>query len=214
MEDSDAKLLLTEAFCQPVTARTLVLVEDTLSKNTSNLSPHAGPNNLAYQIYTSGSTGRPKGVMVEHHSLVNLAMGLRESYALPEMDVCLLQMASFSFDVFVGDILRALLNGGKMVICPEDVRLDPLALSSLIKEHEVNIFEATPGLIVPLMDFVYENNIPFDCLKLLILGSDTCSPQAFNRLQSRFGDQMRIVNSYGVTEATIDSGLRTRFKLR
>ncbi|MFD1464239.1 condensation domain-containing protein, partial [Paenibacillus farraposensis] len=62
------------------------------------------PQDLAYVIYTSGTTGRPKGVMIEHRSLVNTAAAYRRDYRLSQFPVRLLQLASFSFDVFVGDI--------------------------------------------------------------------------------------------------------------
>src|SRR5262249_45231332 len=35
------------------------------------------PEHPAYLIYTSGSTGRPKAVVIEHRSVVNLAMALQ-----------------------------------------------------------------------------------------------------------------------------------------
>jgi acyl carrier protein len=55
------------------------------------------------------------------------------------------------------------------------------------------------------MDYVYENHLPIDSLQLLILGSDICPVRDFKKLLTRFGERMRIINSYGVTEATIDS---------
>ncbi|KAF6612959.1 AMP-binding protein, partial [Paenibacillus sp. EKM101P] len=82
----------------------------------------ARPEDLAYVIYTSGTTGKPKGVMIEHRSLVNTAAGYRREYRLDQFPVRLLQLASFSFDVFVGDIARTLYNGGTMVIVPKDDR--------------------------------------------------------------------------------------------
>ncbi|MCP5108143.1 MAG: amino acid adenylation domain-containing protein [bacterium] len=162
------------------------------------------PENLAYVIYTSGSTGRPKGVMVQHDHLVNVAMGWRKEYRLQEMDVNLLQMASFSFDVFAGDLARTFLNGGKMVINP-DAAVPPETLYDLITTHRVTLFESTPSYIIPFMDYVYENGLAMDSLQLLIFGSDSCPVRDYKRMLERFGDRMRIVNSYGVTEATIDS---------
>jgi amino acid adenylation domain-containing protein/non-ribosomal peptide synthase protein (TIGR01720 family) len=161
-----------------------------------------------YVIYTSGSTGQPKGVVVQHHSFVNAAFGWQEEYRLREMEVNLLQMASFSFDVFCGDLARTWLNGGKLVICPGDIRLDPASLYALItsQDYGITIFESTPALVVPFMDYVYDNQLPLQGLKLLILGSEVCRRQDYRRLLERFGSRMRIVNSYGVTEATIDSG--------
>jgi non-ribosomal peptide synthetase component F len=165
------------------------------------------PGDPAYVIYTSGSTGRPKGVVVQHNNFVNAAFGWREEYRLLEMEVNLLQMASFSFDVFCGDLARTLINGGKLVICPEDIRVDPPSLYSLVTsaENGISIFESTPALIVPFMDYVYDNQLELAGLKLLVLGSDVCRREDFSRLLRRFGKDMRIINSYGVTEATIDS---------
>jgi amino acid adenylation domain-containing protein len=165
------------------------------------------PAQPCYIIYTSGSTGKPRGVMVRHDGFVNAAFGWRKEYCLDAMEVNLLQMASFSFDVFSGDIARALLTGGKLVICPGDTRVDLPALYSLVRNHRITLFEATPSLVLPLMEYVYENQLEIPHLRLLILGSDICPVEDFKRLTARFmkGTRMRIVNSYGLTEATIDS---------
>ncbi|WP_442512602.1 AMP-binding protein, partial [Paenibacillus chitinolyticus] len=106
------------------------------------------PHDLAYVIYTSGTTGRPKGVMIEHGSLVNTAAAYRREYRLDRFPVRLLQLASFSFDVFVGDIARTLYNGGTMVIVPKDDRIDPARLHGWIQEQQITVFESTPALIV------------------------------------------------------------------
>lgn len=170
-----------------------------------NLSPVNSSNDLVYVIYTSGTTGKPKGVMVEHKNLVNMAFAWRHDYGLEKWEVNLLQIASFSFDVFAGDLCRALLNGGKLVICPSDVRMDPISLYRLIQKHSISIFESTPSLILPFMEYVYDSHLPLDHLRLLILGSDSVSVQDFKKLCKRYQNTMRIINSYGVTEATIDS---------
>ncbi|WIM38150.1 amino acid adenylation domain-containing protein [Paenibacillus sp. PK4536] len=162
-------------------------------------------SDLAYIIYTSGTTGNAKGVMIEHGQYVNTAYGYRDDYRLKEFAVKLLQIASFSFDVFAGDMARTFLNGGTMVICPQDVRIDPSALSQYLVKHQITVFESTPALILPLMKEIYEQHIQLDTMKLLITSSDSCSVQDYRVLLERFGSRMRIMNSYGVTEAAIDS---------
>ena len=54
------------------------------SDKWSSENPKTGvkENNLAYIIYTSGSTGKPKGVMIQHSSLVNLTLGLKDKIAI------------------------------------------------------------------------------------------------------------------------------------
>ncbi|MGN8231418.1 amino acid adenylation domain-containing protein, partial [Paenibacillus polymyxa] len=173
--------------------------------DTTDIEPINEPQDLAYVIYTSGTTGRPKGVMIEHHSLVNTAAAYRRDYRLSEFPVRLLQLASFSFDVFVGDIARTLYNGGTMVICPKDDRIDFSRLYGWIRDYQITVFESTPALIVPFMQHVHEQGLDMSSLELLITSSDSCSVTDYRVLQERFGADIRIMNSYGVTEAAIDS---------
>lgn len=169
-------------------------------------SADSAPHDLAYVIYTSGTTGRPKGVMIEHGSLVNTADAYRREYRLDQFPVRLLQLASFSFDVFVGDIARTLYNGGTMVIVPKDDRIDPNRLYGWIREQNITVFESTPALILPFMRHIYEEGLDVSSMHLLITSSDACSVTDYRLPQERFGGQFRIINSYGVTEAAIDSG--------
>ena len=159
-----------------------------------------GPGDLAYVIYTSGTTGNPKGVMIEHASVASISENWKEHYRLDQMEVNLLQLASISFDVFVGDICRSLLVGGKMIICPDDIKSDPEGLSDLIASQQVSILDGTPSLVLPLMDHMVHENKDYSSLKLLIIGSDSFNNQNYNRLKETFGGKTRIINSYGVTD--------------
>ncbi|MBE0342341.1 amino acid adenylation domain-containing protein, partial [Paenibacillus sp. 28ISP30-2] len=225
LEDSGATVLLTQTglqeraqvwldeskvTSQPATGLRLQTVlalddESLYTGDTTDVEHINEPQDLAYVIYTSGTTGRPKGVMIEHRSLVNTAAAYRRDYRLNQFPVRLLQLASFSFDVFVGDIARALYNGGTMVICPKDDRIDPGRLYGWIRDYQVTVFESTPALIVPFMQHVHEQGLDMSSLELLITSSDSCSVTDYRVLQERFGADTRIINSYGVTEAAIDS---------
>ncbi|MCP4155855.1 MAG: amino acid adenylation domain-containing protein, partial [bacterium] len=215
LKDSNAGILLTtRPFAKKIDyGKKIIHLDETgnqveerekATQPASQLAINAKPSNLAYVIYTSGSTGRPKGVAVQHNQLVNVGIAWQKEYRLQAMEVNLLQMASFSFDVFAGDIARTFLNGGKMVINPTAVVV-PETLYLLIKEHRIALLESTPSYIIPFMEYVHEYKLEMENMKLLILGSDTCSMQDFKQLVTRFGSRMRVINSYGVTEATIDS---------
>ncbi|SEC23137.1 amino acid adenylation domain-containing protein [Tenacibaculum sp. MAR_2009_124] len=182
---------------------------DSDDKLISNEPVHRLPitkntNNEAYVIYTSGTTGNPKGVVVNHLGITNAALSWKSLFEV-DNQTNLLQLASAAFDVFIGDLCKTLLFGGKMVICPDDLRFDLSALYELIERHKITLFETTPALGVPLMDFIYDNNLDYSSIKQVILGSDVFHPHDFKRLYENFGNNIRITNSYGLTEATIDS---------
>jgi len=213
LQDSQTQLIVTQEHLKATASVNfpgmVITIEDEAAishEATGNPAPVNRTSDRVYVIYTSGSTGRPKGVMVQHDNFVNAALAWRKEYRLQEIEVCLLQVASFSFDVFAGDLARTFLNSGKMVINPAPV-LDPDTLYKLISSHRITLFESTPSYIFPFLRYVYENNLRagIHSLELLILGSDTCRYRDFKEAVMRFGSQMRIVNSYGVTEATIDS---------
>ncbi|MEC0530926.1 amino acid adenylation domain-containing protein, partial [Bacillus sonorensis] len=200
----DLKHLISEA-AECGISRLCLDDEQFFEANCCNLASAPAPEDSAYIIYTSGTTGAPKGVIVSHRNFMHAALGWRRIYELDRMPVRLLQMASFSFDVFSGDLARALANGGTLVICPDEMRLEPAELYRIMNSQRITIMESTPALIVPFMEYVYRNQLSLPDLDILILGSDMVKAQDFKTLTERFGENMRIINSYGVTEATIDS---------
>jgi amino acid adenylation domain-containing protein/non-ribosomal peptide synthase protein (TIGR01720 family) len=222
LEDSQVSVLLTQQRLELGMGEWSLVIEnkipvvylDTDWANISTNQPSiiandllavAQPEHLAYVIYTSGSTGKPKGVMVEHGNLVNAAYAWQQAYHLNEFEVRLLQIASLSFDVFAADLIRTLTNGGQLIICPSEILFEPDLFYQLLTKHHINIFDSTPGLIIPLMDYIQENSLNIDFLKLLIIGSDSLPFKQYKILQDQFGAQTRIINCYGVTEASIDS---------
>lgn len=159
---------------------------------------------LAYVLYTSGSTGKPKGVMINHSSLVNAYFAWKESYNLSENDIHL-QMASFSFDVFAGDLIRALCSGSTLVLCPREILLNPNKLYQLIVEEKITCAEFVPAVLRKLMDYLSETKQTLEFMRLLICGSDNWSMGEYRNFKRYCGPQTRLINSYGLTEATIDS---------
>ena len=72
--------------------------------------PKVSEDDLAYIIQTSGSTGTPKQCKISHKSLRIIANAWKGQYAMAEFKVNVLQWAPLSFDVFVGDVVRALVR--------------------------------------------------------------------------------------------------------
>lgn len=210
LQDSAAAMLLTDVSDVPVLFNgTLIQLNDLeevlLSQPCHDLLLPQEPSDLAYILYTSGSTGRPKGVMIAHGNLLSVAYSWETAYHLGAFDIRLLQLAGIAFDVFIGDMCRSLLNGGRMIITRENERPDTAALCRLIMQHKISLLESTPALVIPLMETVYRRQLAIPFMRLLIIGSDTLFWEDYRTLLRRFGGGMRIINSYGTTETTIDA---------
>ncbi len=170
-----------------------------------NLAHSTTAENLAYVVYTSGSTGRPKGVMVAHDSLINIYLAWENAYQLKTECNCHLQMASFSFDVFSGDLVRALCSGAKLVLCPRELLLTPDELYDLMRREKVDCGEFVPVVVRSLVEYLQETGQSLDFMRLLVVGSDSWYMQEYHHLRSFCGPETRLINSYGLSETTIDS---------
>ena len=212
LQESGATVLLTEEHLRSrlsaVSSSAIAVhtLDDTSVPNDpGNPSIDLHPYNLAYLIFTSGSTGRPKGVMISHQSLVAAASAWETAYSLRFPPQRHLQAAGFSFDVFTGDWVRALTTGGALVECPRSVLVDPAALYGLIRRERVECLELVPAIADALATHVEQQAEGLEGIRLLAVGSDTVRGRLYRRLRRLVGPGGRVVNSYGLSEATIDS---------
>jgi len=178
--------------------------QEIASYAADNIPDTPAMENLAYVLYTSGSTGKPKGVMVNHSNLIHTYTSWENTYQLTSNDSHL-QMANFSFDVFSGDFIRTLCSGGKLVLCPRNHLLEPENLYELLCKEKINCAEFVPTVLRKLLEYIEPLNQRLDFMRLLICGSDNWSMNEYRKLQQFCAKKTRIINSYGLTEATIDS---------
>ncbi|MDX2164735.1 MAG: amino acid adenylation domain-containing protein [Gammaproteobacteria bacterium] len=178
--------------------------KEIISFSKENLDTNVYSNDLACLHYTSGSTGIPRGVMVSHHNLINAYHDWMAVYQLSPNDRHL-QMANFTFDVFTGDFIRALCSGGKLVLCPKRTLLNPKKLYELLVEEKINCAEFVPTILRRLLSYAHSNQLSLGFMRLLICGSDNWSMHEYRETQKLCGKHTRVINSYGLTETTIDS---------
>jgi non-ribosomal peptide synthetase component F len=179
---------------------------DELDQESADPLPtEARSDDLAYVIYTSGSTGRPKGAMITNASLVNAFHAYDDAYRLTDDTSCHLQMASFSFDVFTGDVVRSLLSRSKIVLCPLEIVMDPERLYGLMRTERVDCAEFVPAVATMLCEHVEEAGGSLDFMRVIVVSSEGWRTDKHELYARVCGPQTRLINAYGLTEATIDS---------
>ncbi|NED34995.1 non-ribosomal peptide synthetase [Streptomyces sp. SID8499] len=170
---------------------------------------HAEPDadNLAFLVYTSGSTGRAKGAMLTHGALMSAFRSWERVYGLGTVVRRHLQAANIAFDVFTGDMVRALCSGGTLVLCHREALLDPARLYTLLQRERIDFADLVPVVIRRLSAYVAEQGRMLDNFKVLAVGADIWFMQDYWNLAKLCPPRTRLVNSYGVTESTVDSSL-------
>ena len=211
LRDSQVSVLLTQQrLVASLAIEDLAVVcldqdwEDISQESEENLVINITLQYLAYVIYTSGSTGKSKGVAIAHRSLVSAFHGWEKAYQIESL-TSHLQMASFAFDVFSGDVIRALCSGAKLVLCPREWLLESDKLYKLMLVEKIDSAEFVPAVLRNLVEYLKKTQQNLHFMKLLVVGSDSLYVQEYQEFQRFCGEQTRLINSYGVTEACIDS---------
>ncbi|MFJ5074498.1 amino acid adenylation domain-containing protein [Streptomyces sp. NPDC088553] len=164
--------------------------------------PGTEPGGLAYVLYTSGSTGVPKGVAVEHAALAERVrwMAGPEGYRLRPGDR-IVQFASIGFDTHAEEIWPALTSGACVVLLPGGGRTLPDLLRGEAG-RSVTVLDLPTAYWQELVSLGDQAPWP-PALRLVILGGSEARAVTLAQWRERHGDSVRLVNTYGPTEATI-----------
>ncbi|NML40086.1 non-ribosomal peptide synthase/polyketide synthase [Chitinophaga sp. G-6-1-13] len=172
------------------------LAETQMATSMSAQLPVALPQDLAYVIYTSGSTGTPKGVMVSHQNVVSLVKGV--DYVSFSAADRLLSTGAPSFDAATFEYWGMLLNGGRLILCPEQQLLDNEVLKREISTHQVNMMWFTASWFNQLIDTDIRI---FETLSVVLAGGEKLSEEHINKLKRQY-PALTVINGYGPTENT------------
>lgn len=188
-----------------------VFIDDLYQKNMieqqplTNLVINCNPDRLAYVIFTSGSTGMPKGVMIEEHSLLNYIFNVYDQ-RLIQLGDRVDYSTSFGFDLSLTTTIAALCLGAQVVIYPSKLHDIELYINHL-KRHQVQVIKHVPAYF----DLLLDGSLPNE-LKVVILGGEKLSLALSTRIESYFShanwtNQMRVLDEYGPTEATVGTSI-------
>ncbi|QSP93688.1 amino acid adenylation domain-containing protein [Marinobacter salinisoli] len=158
---------------------------------------------LAYVIYTSGSTGTPKGVMLEHRSICNHMLWLKETFPLGDADAVMLK-TPYTFDVSLCELFLPLMCGSKLVIARPGGHKDPNYMVDLINQHQISHMHFVPSMAYMFLNACSQAQCP--SLRRLILAGEAVSTELEQRISTSFPDA-ECWNLYGPTEAAVHASL-------
>ncbi|MGZ8498342.1 MAG: amino acid adenylation domain-containing protein [Candidatus Binatia bacterium] len=161
---------------------------------------------LSYVYYTSGSTGTPKGVLTSHWGLARYCNFLADTYNLNSAD-SVLQLASFSFDASVRDMIAPLTVGARVVVVDQQGAKDPTVLISKINQHRITCLLSTvPPMLNELAEtMLAEKRTSHDSLRLILVSGEPLHGSLCRKVHEAFGEKTLLVNQYGPTECTMTS---------
>ncbi|MFJ2740746.1 amino acid adenylation domain-containing protein [Streptomyces sp. NPDC087440] len=158
----------------------------------------------AYVIHTSGSTGVPKPVAVGPGALRNHLTGVAERFALAAGDRVLV-FAQPSFDVALEEVLPSLYAGACLVV-PEFEVPTGAELAQLLCGARVSVANLPTSYFLATREELRAALVRGDWSpRLLVLGGERLPADVLREFLDGSGPGVRVVNAYGVTEASISS---------
>ncbi|KAA1431456.1 non-ribosomal peptide synthetase [Mycolicibacter arupensis] len=184
---------------EPLTADEVAGRPDTDPTDADRVRPLT-PENLAYLIYTSGSTGLPKGVEVSHAPITEYLLWFGAEYGIDDSDV-LLQVASPSFDVSIGELFGTLGNGARLVIPRPDGLRDIGYLTDLLQREGVTAMHFVPSLLGLFLSLPGVNQ--WRTLRRIPIGGEPLPGELADKFHATFDALLH--NFYGPTETVVNS---------
>jgi mycobactin peptide synthetase MbtE len=158
------------------------------------------PDNTAYLIYTSGSTGLPKGVPVPHAPIAEYFVWFGDEYRVDETDR-LLQVASPSFDVSMGEIFGTLICGARLVIPRPDGLRDIGYLTELLRREGITSMHFVPSLLGLFLSLPGVNQ--WRTLRRVPIGGEPLQGEIADKFHATFDALLH--NFYGPTETVVNA---------
>ncbi|MFG2142721.1 amino acid adenylation domain-containing protein [Streptomyces sp. NPDC048696] len=181
-----------------------VLLLDQLGPGPAAARPTApAPEDLAYVLHTSGSTGRPKGVEIGHRALAHFVAGATHRYGIHQGDR-VLQFAPLHFDASVEEVFLTLCVGATLVVRGDDITESVPAFLDACARLRISFLDLPTAYWHEVANAVSTGlaALPAE-VRTVVIGGEAALAERVDRWRAAVGTQVRLLNTYGPTEATV-----------
>jgi len=157
----------------------------------------------AYITYTSGSAGQPKGVVVGTAALARFVAGATVRYGVTADDR-VLQFAPLHFDASVEELFVTLCAGATLVVRTGRMSQSVPRLLAGCAEAGVTVLDLPTAYWHELAYLVGDGTVRLPAgIRTVIIGGEAAQPARVASWLSAVPATVRLINSYGPTEATV-----------
>ncbi|MFD6287963.1 amino acid adenylation domain-containing protein [Streptomyces sp. NPDC060205] len=168
--------------------------------------PGPAPDDLAYVLHTSGSTGRPKGVEIGHRALAHFVAGATHRYGL-QQDDRVLQFAPLHFDTSVEEVFLTLCRGATLVVRDDDMTDSVPGFLDACARLRISFLDLPTAYWHELAYALSTGSADTPALpagiRTVVIGGEAALPERVDRWRKAVGTSVRLLNTYGPTEATV-----------
>ncbi len=157
-----------------------------------------------YIFYTSGSTGEAKAFLGRHKSLSHFIHWEKKEFGVDET-FKVSQLAQFTFDASLRDILLPLAAGGTICIPSAETKTNMMNLCEWIEASQINLIHCVPSVFRLLTKELVANqrNCTFPELKYVLMAGEALYGKDILNWRQAVGEHVEIVNLYGTSETTL-----------
>ncbi|KAL8780315.1 MAG: hypothetical protein Q9213_006513 [Squamulea squamosa] len=189
--------------CESTRQINLITLATVPQKTVQRVEDISIPDGPAMILYTSGSTGKPKGIPLTNANILTTILGSSGRVSLRREVV--LQQSGQGFDAAIYQIFIALANGGTLIM--GDNRDHPAELATLMLRESVTCTVFIVSEMQSMLKYGYKELCECSSWRTAIVAGEAFTINLLHQFRSLNRQDLRIINAYGPTEASICSSM-------